>query len=298
VVSNLFNSTRSRCFAITFLILAFLVTAGEAGIYSYKDDKGTTHYTNDLSKIPEEFRGKNKGFRKHKEARKPSGTARVPVPIPAPTAPVAIPGLPANTGEIHVPLIPRGNNFNVDVLLNGIVTASLVLDTGASSISLSKEVAEELGMHAANISAKKTFQTANGSRANAIFALQTIKVGNAQSILLEASINDTYVGMDGLLGMNFLGDYRFEIDRANKVLILKPLSQGEMEWGGKSGSWWKKRFDTYNESIRDYGRGAKQLRRNRDSRAEEYKNLAEYYKDVKMKLETQARVSGVPDRFR
>ncbi len=279
----------------TVLGIALLTPAGEAGIYSYKDENGKTHYTDDLSKIPEEYR-EEKGFRKHKEARKQSSSVTGGA-SQAPIAPIEMPGRSAG-GAIEVPLIPSGNNYLIDTILNGTVTARLILDTGASSISLSKEVAEELGMYAASISAKRTFQTANGARESAIFALQTVKTGNAQSMLLEASINDTYVNMDGLLGMNFLGDYRFEIDRGKNLLILKPLTDGEMEWGGKTGSWWKKRFDTYNENIRDYSRGAKQLHRRRDPKAVEYKNMAEYYKDVKIKLEAQANLVGVPKKFR
>jgi len=64
-----------------------------------------------------------------------------------------------------------------------------------------------------------------------------VVVGNAKSILVEALFNDKYEDDDGLLGMSFLGDFLFEIDRSQKILILKPLSEGEMEWGGKPGSW-------------------------------------------------------------
>ena len=42
---------------------------GEAAIFSYKDEKGAIHFTDDLSKIPEEFRENDKEFRKQKEDR-------------------------------------------------------------------------------------------------------------------------------------------------------------------------------------------------------------------------------------
>lgn len=297
--SYLFASGKSKSLgvfsSITALIFFLLIPVGEAGIYSYKDENGKTHYTDDLSKIPLEYRESDKKFRKHKEARKDTST--IPAAL-TPIAPAEIPGIPVNGGAIEIPLIPSGNNFLVDVVLNGTVTASLVLDTGASLVDISKEVAEKLGLYAANISAKRTFNTANGAVQHPIVAMQTVKIGNAQSFLVEASINDSFSGIDGLLGMSFLGDYRFEIDRSNKVLILKPLEEGESQWGGKPGSWWKKRFETYDESIRNYSRGAKQLSKKRDPRATEYKSLAEFYKDVKMKLENHARVSGVPEKFR
>ena len=277
------------------ILLYHFVSPCEAGIFSYKDGKGGFHFTDDISKIPEKFRNNKNSFRKHKEAIKDTTS---PPEALTPIAPVKIPGLPVRGGAIEVPLTPSGNNYLVDVVLNNKVNANLILDTGASLVDISAEIAEKLGYFPENISTKRTFNTANGVVKHPIVAMPTVKVGNAQSILVDASINENFKGMDGLLGMSFLGDYKFEIDRYNKALILKPLSEGEMEWGGKPGSWWKKRFNFYNESIKGFGRGAKQLWRNRDSRAEEYKSLVEYYKDVKMKLENQARTFGVPKNYR
>ena len=289
----------AACLSALVLLFFFQIPLGEAGFYSYKDENGKTHYTDDLSKIPLEYRESDKKLRKHKEAPKDTSTISVPsANTPATIPAVEVPGRIASGSEIQIPLTPAGNNFLVDVVLNGTVTASLILDTGAALVDISTEVAQELGFIPASIAAKKTFSTANGTVDHPIIALDTVKVGNAQSMLVESSINDSFEGFDGLLGMAFLGDYRFEIDRKNKVLILKPEAEGEMEWGGKTGSWWKKRFDSCNESIRNYSRGAKQALRNRDPRSTSYKNLAEFYKTVKMKLENQARVAGVPDRFK
>ena len=282
--------------SIAGLIFFLFLPAGEAGIYSFKDENGKTHYTDDVSKIPEEYREVRKGFRKHKEALK--DTDSPPPPALAPVAPVEMPGLPTRGGAVEVPLAPSGNNYLVDVLFNDSVEAKLILDTGASLVDISTEVARKLGYFPGSISVKRTFNTANGAVQHPIVAMPTVKVGNARSVLVDASINDSFEGIDGLLGMSFLGDYKFEIDRSNNLLVLKPLTKGEMEWGGKPGSWWKKRFEFYNKSINDYGRGAKQLRRNRDPRAAEYTNLAEYYQDVKKRLENHARRSGVPEKYR
>jgi len=279
---------------VTFLIP--FASQSEAAIFSYKDEKGAIHFTDDLSKIPEEFRENDKGFRKHKEER----DSHRATPIPAPAVPIEVPGVISNSGEVQVPLIPvSGGNFLVDVLLNGRVKARLMLDTGASFITLSESIGQKLGIFNSGVSAEMPFNTAGGEEWMPLVALQTVNAGSAQSQLVEASIAKHIKDIDGLLGMSFLGDYRFEIDRTNKRLTLKPPSQqGEMTWGGKPGNWWKGRFEYYASSIRGFDRRAKQMQRKGHQKASNMIKTAEFYKDLKQKLESRAMIAGVPQNFR
>ncbi len=285
---------------VTLLIPFYFAPLSQAAIFSYKDEKGAIHFTDDLSKIPEEFRENDKNFRKHKEERRSSKPASVPVPIPVPSVPIEVPGVISNSGEVQVPLIPvSGGNFLVDVLLNGRVKARLMLDTGASFITLSEEIGQKLGIFNSGVSAEMPFNTAGGEEWMPLVALQTVNAGNAQSQLVEASIAKHLKDIDGLLGMSFLGDYRFEIDRTNKRLTLKPPSQqGEMTWGGKPGNWWKGRFEYYDSSIRGFDRRAKQMQRKGHQKANNMVKTAEFYKDLKQKLENRAMIAGVPQNFR
>jgi clan AA aspartic protease (TIGR02281 family) len=283
---------------VTLLIPFHFASQSEAAIFSYKDEKGAIHFTDDLSKVPEEFRENNKGFRKHKEER--DSHRATPAPIPVPSVPIEIPGVISNSGEVQVPLIPvSGGNFLVDVLLNGRVKARLMLDTGASFITLSEEIGQKLGIFNSGASAEMPFNTAGGEEWMPLVALQTVNAGSAQSQLVEASIAKHIKDIDGLLGMSFLGDYRFEIDRTNKRLTLKPPSQqGEMTWGGKPGNWWKGRFEYYDSSIRGFDRRAKQMQRKRHQKAGNMVKTAEFYKELKQKLQSRAMIAGVPERFR
>jgi clan AA aspartic protease (TIGR02281 family) len=304
VASNQANSAQSKlngiavtaCFVV--LIFTLFVSKGDAGVYSYKDEHGKIHYTDDLSNIPQEYRESEKGIHKLKEALKDPGPITVPtVSSPIQIAPIEVPGRIANANEFQIPLTAKDNSYYVDVVLNGGVTASLLLDTGASKVVLSKEVAGKLGFNFDNVNAKQTSSTANGDATFAAVALQSLQVGNAKSFLVEAMFNDNYEDDDGLLGMSFLGDFRFEMDRSKNILILKPLAEGEMEWGGKPGSWWKKRFDHVNKNIKEYSRAWVGWRRRGKTHAAEYKYMTDYYVDLKKRLENHARVSGVPDRF-
>ena len=279
----------------------YFTSQGEAAIFSYKDEKGAIHFTDDLSKIPEKFKENGKGFRKHKEERRSTRPASVPAPTtPTPSAPIEIPGVALNSGEVQVPLIPvSGGNFLVDIILNGGVKARLMLDTGASFITLSEEIGQKLGIINSGMSAEMPFNTAGGEEWMPLVALQTVSAGNAQSQLVEASIGKHIKDIDGLLGMSFLGDYRFEIDRTNKRLTLKPPSQqGEMTWGGKPGNWWKGRFEYYDSSIKGFDRRAKQMQRKGHQKAGNMVKTAEFYKDLKQKLQSRAMIAGVPEHFR
>lgn len=281
-------------------LLSHFAPQGEAAIFSYKDEKGAIHFTDDLSKIPEEFKENGKGFRKHKEERRSTRPASVPAHTPTPSAPIEIPGVALNSGEVQVPLIPvSGGNFLVDVILNGGVKARLMLDTGASFITLSEEIGQKLGVFSSGMSAEMPFNTAGGEEWMPLVALQTVSAGNAQSQLVEASIGKHIKDIDGLLGMSFLGDYRFEIDRTNKRLTLKPPSQqGEMTWGGKPGNWWKGRVEYYDSSIKNFDRRAKQMQRKGHQKAGNMVKTAQFYKELKQKLQSRAMIAGVPERFR
>ena len=174
-----------------------------------------------------------------------------------------------------------------------------MLDTGASFITLSEEIGQKLGVFSSGASAEIPFNTAGGEEWMPLVALQTVSAGNAQSQLVEASIGKHIKDIDGLLGMSFLGDYRFEIDRTNKSLTIKPASkQGEMTWGGKPGNWWKGRFEYYASSINGFDHRAKQMQRKRHPKAGNMLKTAEFYKDLEQKLKSRAMIVGVPERFR
>ena len=280
---------------ILFVISCTLqVVGGFAGVFSYRDDKGAIHFTDDISKIPKQYRENNKGVRKHREGH---GAYRSTV---APPGPIKFPGSVAAKQEIQIPLIPvSGGNFLVDTVLNGRVKARLMLDTGASLITLTEEIGRELGIIQYADSPQLPFNTAGGEEWMPLVALDSVGVGSAQTKLVEASINSHVKDIDGLLGMSFLGDFRFEIDRTNKRLTLKPPQiKGELAWDGKSGNWWKNRFEHYDSIIKSYSSQAGFLQRRGHEKARNLQKTVAFYKDLRQKLQARASISGLPDRFR
>ncbi len=293
--------TRSKLnrglFAIQLVLIFFVIfgsmQVGLAGVFSYRDDTGAIHFTDDISKIPQKYRDSENGVRTHSESRAYRAT-------PSPPQAIELPGSASSSGEVQVPLIPvGGGNFLVDTMLNGHVKARLMLDTGASFITLTEEIGSKLGISTSSGSAELPFNTAGGEDWMPLVALDTVSVGSAKTRLVEASINSHIKEIDGLLGMSFLGDFRFEIDRTNKLLTLKPpQAQGELVWDNKPGNWWKSRFEHYDATIKSYASRASLLRRRGHAKSLNMQNTVEFYKALRQKLETRASISGLPVRFR
>ena len=279
---------------LVFFVLFCLVQGTTADIYSYRDDKGVVHFTDEISNIPPKYRKNKQG------PRNDSDTKNIYRVIPSPSSIRAFPGSVSSGEEIQVPLIPAsGGNFLVDTVLNGHINARLMLDTGASLITLTEEIGRKLGASTFPGSAELPFNTAAGEDWMPLVGLEMVAVGSAKTRLSEASINSHIKEIDGLLGMSFLGEFRFEIDRINKRLTLKPLQNlNELAWDDKPGNWWKSRFEHYDKNIKNYSSRANFLVRNGHKKALNLKNTVELYKDLLHKLETRASISGLPPSFR
>ena len=272
------NKVGTAGLALLVNLLFHFVLTCEAGIFSYKDDKGAIHFTDDISRVPEEFRNAENSLLKSNESHQ---THRI---TPAPLASKPVEAVFSHLEEVHVPLTTvSGRNFLVDVILNGRVKAKLMLDTGASFITLSEKIGRKLGVVNNGFSAEIPFNTAGGEEWMPLVALQTVSAGEAQSQLVEASI----------------GKQIKDIDRSNKLLTLRPpTKKGETTWEGKSGNWWKNRFDYYDTSVKGFFNRARQMQRNGHRKATNMMKTAEFYKDLKQKLETRAMILGVPEIFR
>lgn len=123
----------------------------------------------------------------------------------------------------------QGVHVMVETLLNKKVKANLVLDTGASLVLLSANIANSLGLDA-NSPGGDTIELmlADGSKARAKrIILENVSVQDAEVKNVEAAILPQnaagVIPSDGLLGMSFLKKFNFKIDQNNKKLTLEKL---------------------------------------------------------------------------
>ena len=119
----------------------------------------------------------------------------------------------------------QGDHIVVPVTLNGRGPVLLLLDTGASTVTLSRALAARLGINWRDgIKVSATLADGRTTTGYSIL-LRSVAVGdfiaaNVRAMVLE---KPPAPGIDGLLGMSFLQRFILRIDPANKKFILKEI---------------------------------------------------------------------------
>jgi predicted aspartyl protease len=127
----------------------------------------------------------------------------------------------APRGSIIVPVQFAGRAAIVSAILNRSVSANLILDTGASSTVISRRLA---GLLSIRPTGTAMGQTVGGMITAPIARLTSIKVGAAEIAELSVIVHDFSRDprIDGLLGMDFLGQYHVGLDSQKQLLVLSP----------------------------------------------------------------------------
>lgn len=124
-----------------------------------------------------------------------------------------------------VALNPRGNQYLIDISLGSNTSNTLLIDTGASMTTLSRGAFEDIrsSIDYSNAGARM-FSTANGLTKGSVYRVDSFTIG-------DFKIEDTLVavldfemggGVHGLLGMNILGNFKFQIEQDKNQLLLEP----------------------------------------------------------------------------
>jgi clan AA aspartic protease (TIGR02281 family) len=126
--------------------------------------------------------------------------------------------------QLEIPLTRRGNHHMVSATINGVRQVALVIDTGASITTLSEESFRQMPNGGFRYVGTQLFNTANGMTQGEIYHVDSVQLGeitipDLKIAVLELGKSD---GLDGLLGMNVLRRFRFEIDQDNEVLRMSP----------------------------------------------------------------------------
>lgn len=118
------------------------------------------------------------------------------------------------------------------ILIEGIVVGprghtpvSLLLDTAASLTTLVPEIAEVLGYTVDDRVARSVVRTAVGEERGYIVRLPTVVMLGIRLRDVHVNIADLGHGIDGLLGINVLSEFNFEV-RYSERRILAELSAG------------------------------------------------------------------------
>lgn len=196
--------------AALLLQIALLVWGSRlpaADFFRWIDQNGVVHFTDNIHNIPEARRAtaiRIKGQAPHRPAE-PSKLS------------------PATVAKASIPFEKRGQVVVVEVMLNRTVPVKLVVDTGATYTMISAATAKELSIDPQQAPRTMPFQTANGVIQAPLTNLESITVGGMEIKNLTAAIHDAVPSAQvaGLLGLNFLSNFRLDIDTDKGVLHLE-----------------------------------------------------------------------------
>lgn len=96
----------------------------------------------------------------------------------------------------------QGGHFFIETQLDGVPVRFLV-DTGASAICITREIAVSAGIDVSKLVFNQVFQTANGASRGASAKIKTLKIGDFEVHDLYVSVSENGLGTP-LLGMAFL----------------------------------------------------------------------------------------------
>lgn len=120
---------------------------------------------------------------------------------------------------VEVPLRKKDNQYIVKARVNDIHEISLLLDTGASVTAIDSKFLDTIGY--AGVGRDIILNTAGGQVNSRLLSLQSLAVGNQKLTQVQvASIDMIGLPTHGLLGVNYLSQFKFVIDEQKRKLFL------------------------------------------------------------------------------
>jgi len=122
-----------------------------------------------------------------------------------------------------IPLERRGDGYVVEVTLNDQAKLKLLVDTGASMTALTRESFRRLARQHFSLLGTRLFNTANGYTRGDIYRTSALTLGEERIEGTNIAILDlkTMDDIDGLLGMNVLRQFHFQIDQSAGAMQIK-----------------------------------------------------------------------------
>jgi clan AA aspartic protease (TIGR02281 family) len=287
-----FWNRKMKPILLFIVILVVLVSSSYGEMYKWVDEKGTVHFTDDISNIPEKYH-------QNTETRKPPKETSAPQIKETPVSPVT-PERSEFEG-FEVKLLRKHELWMAEVLLNGSVRREFIVDTGASFSLISWETARELGITIDENTPFIPGSTVSGVILSPLVTLRSMRVGDAELENVEVSIYDMPSG-GGLLGNSFLNRFKVTIDSLNEKMTLSSM-QGKPSQdrpGGYGRDYWEGRIRFYNRVLDEL----KKIKRNYEGRGGSspelirVNNAIRYFENQLSELERKASFAGVPRNWR
>jgi clan AA aspartic protease (TIGR02281 family) len=283
--------------AILCIIIFFVFVSPSYGeMYKWVDEKGTLHFADDLSKVPEKYRPDAEILKAPKEISSQEVKEipkEPPVSLPSPAT--------SESKGFEVNLFRRHELWLAEVTLNERVRRNLVIDSGASFILINQQTAKELGLTIDENTPFIPGTTVSGIIFTPLVTLRSVKVGDAAAENVEAVVYNMPVGQDGLLGNSFLNKFRVVLDAINSKMVLfsmKGIPSPDRP-GGYGRDYWVGQFRFYNRNLTEL-KSLKTKYENQGLRSEvnRVNNAIRYFENQLSDLDRRASSAGVPRNWR
>lgn len=195
---------------VALTIASLLPLPAVADIFRYTDERGQPHYVDGLEKVPARYRA----------GATPVGFRNAPVSAsPGPTTGA---GASQASGGTTIQFQP-GQRILVEATINGGTGAVLLLDTGADRTLIAPHVLEAAGVSLTSGTTPGRVQGVTGSATVPGVRVASVEIGDARYGPLMVIAHDMeQPGVDGLLGRDFLEQFKVTIDSAGGVVTLDP----------------------------------------------------------------------------
>jgi len=285
-----------RFFVLLLMALTLLATPGFGEMYKWVDEKGTVHFADDPSKIPEKYRVDSETRKTPKDGFAPQ--LRGKQAPSSPSQPIAKPSEPQG---FEVSLLRKHQVMFVEALLNGKAKRSFVVDTGASYTVVDSETAKELGIVVDENTPFIPVSTVSDVILTPLVTLKSVQVGKAEAEEVDALIYTMPTAKEGLLGNSFLSKFRVIIDPLNSKMTLYS-AQGVPSLdrpGGYDRDYWAARFRFIHYNLGAL-RKLKATYERRDTRGElsRINNAIRHFENQLGEWERKASIAGVPHNWR
>jgi predicted aspartyl protease len=107
---------------------------------------------------------------------------------------------------------------------SGRADVRLVLDTGAVLTTLIPTIAESIGYTSAARVARSVMRTAAAAEHGYIVRLVQLSALGSTVHHVHVDVADLGYGIDGVLGMNFLSEFNFEIRPAERRIVVEDIA--------------------------------------------------------------------------
>ncbi len=281
-----------RFLLLSIMMIAILVPSSYGEMYKWVDEKGTVHFTDDLSSIPEKYR-------QDAETRKPAKETSTPKPQEVPKS--SLPPKGSEPEGITVELARKGDLLFTEVVLNGSIRKYFIVDTGASFTLINRVTAKELGIRDDENTPYIRAASVSGIISVPLVTLGSVRVGDAEVENVETVIYPMAASGDGLLGNSFLNKFKVVIDANHGKMTLYPMKgipSPEFP-GGYSKDYWVGQFRFYHRNLEELKRQrAKVESQGATGELTRINNAIRYFENQLSEVERKASFAGVPRNWR